>query len=92
MELTFSFNSTGPTSARWIEAHTKGTPDSEVLRPFTTLQPQLMSTVRTASLSNISYEGGAGKPFPLTICFDHVLTDFYVYPTGAGELCLRGGL
>ena len=61
MELTYSFNASGPLSSGWIGAYTKPQPHPEILKNFTEFQPHLSSTLRNATLSNLTFEGGQGK-------------------------------
>ena len=72
MELTYSFNASGPLVAGWIGAYTKPQPHPEILKNFTEFQPQLSSTLRNATLSNLTYEGGSGEPLDL---HDHSQAD-----------------
>ena len=60
MEATVAFNASGGISTGWIGAHTNAKPYPSIFKNFTDIEPQLAHSLRTANLSNLMYEAGAG--------------------------------
>ncbi|KAI9752545.1 MAG: hypothetical protein M4579_005582 [Chaenotheca gracillima] len=60
IENVYNFNASGPQLIVNIAIHSDGRPDPPLLRNFTSAQPQVLNTLRSANLTNFIQEAGAG--------------------------------